>query len=110
MYYRIGLDIGIASVGWAVIEDDEQGNPIRIIDLGTRIFDAAELPKTGAPLSKVRRDARGARRINRRKKHRIKRVKDLLLNSNIITEDQLKYMYESHKNTCNIYELRVAGR
>ena len=35
MGYRIGLDIGITSVGWSVIEDDSNGNPIRIIDLGS---------------------------------------------------------------------------
>ena len=51
MYYRIGLDIGITSVGWAVIENDSDGKPIRIVDLGSRIFDAAEVPKTGAPLA-----------------------------------------------------------
>ena len=45
MGYRIGLDIGITSVGWSAIEDDANGNPIRIIDLGSRIFDVAEKPK-----------------------------------------------------------------
>ena len=28
--YRIGLDIGIASVGWAVLENNSQDEPIRI--------------------------------------------------------------------------------
>lgn len=32
--YRIGLDIGIASVGWAVLENNSQDEPIRILDLG----------------------------------------------------------------------------
>ena len=67
MGYRIGLDIGITSVGWSVIEDDSNGNPIRIIDLGSRIFDAAEKPKDGSPLAKERRDARGLRRRLSRK-------------------------------------------
>lgn len=48
--YRIGLDIGIASVGWAVLENNSQDEPIRILDLGVRIFEAAEVPKTGAAL------------------------------------------------------------
>lgn len=47
--YRIGLDIGIASVGYAVIETDIEGEPLRIMSMGSRIFDAAEHPKTGAP-------------------------------------------------------------
>ena len=36
----IGLDIGIASVGWAVVENGK-----RIIDLGVRTFDKAETAK-----------------------------------------------------------------
>lgn len=73
MYYRIGLDIGITSVGWAVIENDSDGKPIRIVDLGSRIFDAAEVPKTGAPLAEHRREARSSSR-NRRKVYRILRT------------------------------------
>lgn len=107
MNYRIGLDIGITSVGWAVIEDDLDGNPIRIVDLGSRIFDAAEVPKTGAPLAEARRNARGARRRNRRKVHRIKRTKELLLKSSIISKEELEKIYTNIKY--NIYELRVAG-
>ena len=34
MRYTIGLDIGIASVGWAVINEDKR----RIEDLGVRVF------------------------------------------------------------------------
>ena len=85
MGYRIGLDIGIASVGWAVIENNEIGEPKRIIDLGTRIFDAAENLKDGSPLAKERRDARGLRRRLRRKKHRVERTKRLLERYNIIS-------------------------
>lgn len=107
MRYRIGLDIGITSVGWAVIENDLDNNPIRIVDLGSRIFDAAEVPKTGAPLAQIRREARSARRRNRRKVHRIKRTKDLLMNSGIITKEQLEKIYQNAEY--NIYELRVAG-
>ena len=43
--YILGLDIGIASVGWAMVEIDEEENPIRLIDLGVRVFERAEVPK-----------------------------------------------------------------
>ena len=46
--YTLGLDIGIASVGWAVLENNIDGEPIKIERLGVRIFDKAEQPKTGA--------------------------------------------------------------
>lgn len=107
MGYRIGLDIGITSVGWAVLEDNTEGNPIRIIDLGSRIFDAAENPKDGSALAKVRRDARGLRRRLRRKKHRIERTKRLLEKYNIITEKELEELYSNYKFQYNVYELRV---
>ena len=45
--YRIGLDIGITSVGWAVLQNNSQDEPVRITDLGVRIFDVAENPKNG---------------------------------------------------------------
>ena len=74
MYYKIGLDIGITSVGWAAVELNTEDEPIRIIDLGVRIFDAAENPKDGASLALPRREARSARRRLRRHRHRLERI------------------------------------
>ena len=67
--YIIGLDIGIASVGWAMVEIDEEENPIRLIDLGVRVFERAEVPKTGDSLAAARRLARSVRRLTRRRAH-----------------------------------------
>ena len=75
--YTLGLDIGIASVGWAVLENNIDGEPIKIERLGVRIFDKAEHPKTGASLAEPRREARGQRRTIRRKRHRKDRIKQL---------------------------------
>ena len=61
MRYIIGLDVGIASVGWAVINKDKN----RIEDLGVRIFKKAEEPD-GKSLNLARREARGSRRRIRR--------------------------------------------
>lgn len=54
-HYALGLDIGIGSVGWAVLRNQPNGEPDRIQDLGVRIFDKAEQPKTGASLAAPRR-------------------------------------------------------
>lgn len=43
-HYALGLDIGIGSVGWAVLRNQPNGEPDRIQDLGVRIFDKAEQP------------------------------------------------------------------
>ena len=73
---RIGLDIGITSVGWAVMAcDEENGEPLRILGLGSRIFDAAEVQKTGGSLAAERRTARSMRRRLRRKGERLRRLK-----------------------------------
>ena len=39
--YAIGFDIGITSVGWAVVALDGEDKPFGIINMGSRIFDAA---------------------------------------------------------------------
>ena len=67
--YAIGLDVGITSVGWAVVALNEDDAPYGILDMGVRIFDVAEQPKTGASLAAPRREARSARRRLRRRSH-----------------------------------------
>lgn len=103
--YAIGLDVGITSVGFAVIALDYEENPWGIIRLGVRIFDAAEHPKTGASLALPRREARSARRRLRRHQHRLFRIKKLLVDRKIITEENLANLYEGELS--DIYELRV---
>lgn len=55
-----GLDIGTTSIGFAVIEHDDEGQG-RIRRLGVRIFPEARDPK-GIPLNQQRRQARMRRR------------------------------------------------
>ncbi len=105
--YRIGLDLGIASVGWAAILTDAKGEPKHIIDLGVRVFDKAEVPKTGASLATARRMARSTRRVIRRRRHRLDRVKLLLQSEGLIQLDAFMERYTMkgvpHPD---VYELR----
>lgn len=82
--YILGLDIGIASVGWAMVEIDEEENPIRLIDLGVRVFERAEVPKTGDSLAAARRLARSVRRLTRRRTHRLLRARRLLKREGVL--------------------------
>ena len=82
--YVLGLDIGIASVGWAMVEIDEEENPIRLIDLGVRVFERAEVPKTGDSLAAARRLARSVRRLTRRRAHRLLRARRLLKREGVL--------------------------
>lgn len=103
--YRMGLDIGIASVGWAVLETDVYGEPKRIADMGVRIFDTAEIPKTGDSLAAPRRSARTTRRRLRRRRFRLERIKGLLERNNIISREELVKIYSSNK-VDDVYKLR----
>ena len=91
--YRIGLDIGITSVGWAVLQNNSQDEPVRITDLGVRIFDVAENPKNGDALAAPRRDARTTRRRLRRRRHRLERIKFLLQENGLIEMDSFMERY-----------------
>ena len=103
--YAIGLDIGIASVGWATVALDDEDLPFGIIGMGSRIFDAAEQPKTGASLAAPRREARSARRRLRRHRHRNERIRALLLREQILTVEQLAHLFDGQLS--DIYALRV---
>lgn len=106
-HYALGLDIGIGSVGWAVLQNDFEGQPIRIQDLGVRVFDKAEQPKTGASLALPRREARSSRRRLRRHRHRLERIRYLLDQSNIMSVDQIRELYETGGFTVSPYQLRA---
>ncbi len=99
--YRLGLDVGIKSVGWCVLECDENGEPIQINALNSRIFDAAEQPKTGASLAEPRRNARGLRRRIRRKSFRLERIRKLFIENGIELfemQDDLICLKDEYKN------------
>ena len=79
MSYVLGLDLGIASVGWSIVEP---GN--RIIDLGVRVFKKAETDKEGDPLNLIRRESRLSRRRLYRRAHRLSRLLNFLISSGLI--------------------------
>ena len=122
--YILGLDIGISSVGWGLLELDDNNNPYKIIDVGSRIFTPGEVEKTGDSRAKERREKRGARRVSRRREFRLDRVRNLLyeegyikcnITSNVVSEkneelsiifDNIVNNYYKNKNT-NPYKLKV---
>lgn len=107
-HYTLGLDIGIASIGWAVLGNDEEGKPNRIIDLGVRIFDKAEVENTGESLAAPRRDARSARRRLRRHRHRLERIRYLLVQQGVLTQEEMTHLYDK-SDMVSPYQLRTEG-
>ena len=106
-HYALGLDIGIGSVGWAVLRNQPYGEPDRIQDLGVRIFDKAEQPKTGASLAAPRRDARSARRRLRRHRHRLERIRYLMEQRGIMPVADIQAMYAAGGFQKSPYQLRA---
>lgn len=72
----LGLDLGTNSIGWAFIDDENE----RIIGTGVRIFEEG-LNRQGAQeesKNATRRAARQARRMNARRKGRLKKLSYIL--------------------------------
>lgn len=65
--YYLGLDIGVASVGWAVVGEDYS-----VIETGSNLFPCADASK-----NEERRSFRQARRLKRRQKTRINDFKKM---------------------------------
>lgn len=105
MRYVLGLDIGITSVGWAVLNLDDK----RVENLGVRAFNAAENPKTGASLAAPRREARCARRRLRRRAGRLRRAKDLFVTHGLVTAERREtaFLQPDHEQTP--WKLRAEG-
>ena len=76
----LGLDGGIASMGWALIEIDEDCWRGAIVDAGVWMFDAPEeKSQNGTKLkSELRRTFRGQRRVIRRRRQRMNEVRRIL--------------------------------
>lgn len=106
----LGVDLGISSLGWAVVEYDQE-NPAanRILDCGVRLFTAAETPKEKESPNKARRQARGTRRVLSRRRVRMNAIKKLLLSNGVITEadlDEEDGIFYSKAKRADVWKLR----
>jgi CRISPR-associated endonuclease Csn1 len=99
--YTIGLDIGIASVGWCILGETH------ILDLGVRAFDKAETAKEGESLNLARRSARLMRRRLFRRAWRLKKLARLLKSEGLIADTKLFKPEQPFSNS--LWQLRVEG-
>lgn len=79
MKYRLALDMGSTSLGWCVLELNRTDDPVRLVDMGVRIFSDGRDDKTKEPLAVARRNARGARRNHDRRNRRQNRLMACLI-------------------------------
>lgn len=102
--YRLGLDLGTNSIGWATLALNQENQPYKILDAGVRIFSDGRNPKDGTPLAVARREARGMRR----RRDRFLARKSKLMNCLIRLELMPKNEIERKKlELLNPYELRA---
>lgn len=105
MKYRLALDLGSTSLGWAMLRlKDEQ--PVAIIKAGVRIFSDGRNPKDGSSLAVTRRLARSMRRRRDRLLKRKTRMLGLLVQYGFFPTDPVE---RKALERLNPYELRAKG-
>lgn len=100
----LGLDLGTASIGWAIYRDN--GESSEILGLGTRSFEEPVKKKDRTPKNQDRRTQRGSRRITFRRALRKEHLRSILERHELLPTDS-----ESREtwNDLDPYDLRKRG-
>ncbi|MGC4060470.1 MAG: type II CRISPR RNA-guided endonuclease Cas9 [Aquabacterium sp.] len=108
MHYRLALDLGSTSLGWAVLRLSNKPpfNTNAIVKAGVRIFSDGRNPKDGTSLAVTRRNARAMRRRRDRLLKRKARMMTLLLAHGFFPQDEAK---RKELEKLNPYTLRANG-
>lgn len=88
MRYRLALDLGSTSLGWAMVRLNPQDEPCAVIKAGVRIFSDGRNPKDGSSLAVSRREARAMRRRRDRLLKRKNRMMATLLRHGFFPQDE----------------------
>ncbi len=86
--YRLGIDLGSTSLGWCMLELDENNDPKGIINMGVRISPDGRDLKTREPLAVSRRGYRGQRRNLDRYLQRVRELIIYLMANGFLPEDE----------------------
>jgi len=106
MKYRLALDLGSTSLGWAMVLLNSKAEPCAVIRAGVRIFPDGRNPKDGTSLAVTRRNARAMRRRRDRLLKRKARMQRLLIEFGFFPADEAA---RKALETLNPYELRARG-
>ena len=104
--YRLALDLGSTSLGWAVLRLNAQQEPSAIIRAGVRIFSDGRNPKDGSSLAVTRREARAMRRRRDRLLKRKARMMRTLIQYGFFPADEAE---RKELQDLNPFELRARG-
>lgn len=103
--YTLGLDLGIASVGFALVNTDEN----KIVKAGVHLFETAENPKDGSSLAAPRREARSKRRRNVRRRMRLNTVLNTLKKHGFQDVCNITETPSTQRLNLNPWQLRTSG-
>lgn len=108
MPYRLALDLGSTSLGWAMVRlnRDNPPAPVAVIKAGVRIFSDGRNPKDGSSLAVTRRAARAMRRRRDRLLKRKARMMKMLIEHGFFPKDEVE---RKALERLNPYELRAKG-
>lgn len=104
-YLVLGLDPGIASCGFALLDMTDNS----ILEMGVHLFDAPQEDKTKVSLAVGRRNARSARRNNYRTKMRLKHCLELLKQAGLVPEEADRRWFQSRPGDRPVLKLRARG-
>lgn len=104
--YRLALDLGSTSLGWAMFRLSADDQPTAIIKAGVRIFSDGRNPKDGSSLAVSRRLARGMRRRRDRLLKRKARMQEQLVQYGFFPTDKTE---RKALERLNPYQLRAQG-
>lgn len=105
MRYRLALDLGSTSLGWAMVRLNQNNEPHAIIKTGVRIFSDGRNPN-GSSLAVTRREARAMRRRRDRLLKRKSRMMSNLVEYGFFPSDSVS---RKEFELLDPYELRARG-
>lgn len=106
MRYRLALDLGSTSLGWAMIRLNADNEPCAVIKAGVRIFSNGRNPKDGSSLAVTRREARAMRRRRDRLLKRKARMMRTLIEYGFFSAEEAQ---RKALVTMNPFALRAKG-
>jgi CRISPR-associated endonuclease Csn1 len=102
--FRLGLDLGSTSIGWAITELDKNNEPKRIVKCGVRIVPDGRNDKSKEPLTVHRTTQRGIRKNRDRYLNRSKDIINFLVKNELFPKSKEE---KENLKKLNPIELRV---
>ena len=98
-----GIDVGIASCGWAVVDIKKR----KILAMGSRCFEPPEDPRKKTLFNEQRRTKRGMRRVTSRRAGRMNTVRKVIKDAGLVGAPTHKYFQSLGKHAHDPWETRV---